>query len=194
MIESVTRARTAVLNLAPAFLGKPRIASIVYALAQEAQALEAAAFQLLTLRSVDTATGAALTVLGRIVGENRRERTDERFRIAIRGRILANRSLGRWSTLLRLLALVRPGETYQWFEGPASILVEANTDDHDLNREVLTLLRAARAAGVDLQMTAPATDATEFELSPNVDGADSDTLGFSSTTETALGGELRTIL
>jgi hypothetical protein len=159
---------TAVLNLGAFFTGKPRVTSIVYATAAQIQELEDVAWDVLNRRVLGTATAAQLETLGEIVGEARLGRTDAEYEVAIRGRILANRSNGHRSDLLRLLELMRPGESYRFFEGSASIVIESDDDSHDIDRVVLDFLRDAKAAGVDLQMTALA-------------GAVSDTFRFSDS-------------
>lgn len=185
----------AVLDLGAFFYGKPRVASIVFAFALQLQELETATWEVLNDRILANATDAQLDTLGAIVGEARLGRTDAEYRIAISGRILTNRSNGWRSDLLRLLDLMRPGESYDFDEGVASIDVIAHTDDHDLDRIVLPFLREAAAAGVAVNMVAPATTNGSFDLSDAaLDPVSGTTDGFSSTTETALGGELATVL
>lgn len=53
----------------------------------------------------DTAAGVHLTRLGALVGESRNGRTDTNYRIAIKGRIAANRSGGTWPEILNILHL-----------------------------------------------------------------------------------------
>jgi len=191
LTENVKVIADAVSDLGPPFQGKPRVASIVFAFAYQLQELESVIFDVLSERTLTAASDAQLRTLGEIVGEPRYDRTDEEYRIAILGRILANRSRGRRETLLRLFELMRPGVSYYFVEGKASIEIQSESTDHDLDRVVLEFLNDARAGGVSLTMTAPADADAEFTFGPyGVPTSDDDT-GFSSTTETTLGGKLR---
>jgi hypothetical protein len=62
--------------------------------------------KLLTERGVDTAIGAQLDVLGAIVGEPRKSRTDELYRPWVKARVLVNRSGGEIDTALRITRMI----------------------------------------------------------------------------------------
>jgi hypothetical protein len=186
--------RDAVLDLGVSLWGKPRIASIVFAISYQIQLLEDAIFDVLEKRVIDVATDAQLETLGDIVGEPRYGRTDAEYRVAIRGRILANRSKATRADLLKLLELMRPGVSYMMREGNASIEILSDSTDHDLDREVVDFLNSARAAGVDLVMTAPTDTDDEFQFGPYGTVEASNTKGFSSNAATSIGGKLRFVL
>lgn len=195
LLEKTDVAEISVVDLSAGLQGKPRIASIVYAFGVQLQELETAIFDVIEDRALDVATNAQLEALGRIVGEPRYGRTDTQYRLAIRGRILANRSNGNWSDLLKLLELMRSGESYTWWENQADIVFFSESTDHDLDRIVLDFLRDASGAGVTVNMVAPATSADSFEFGDVAfEPEDGTTTGLSSTTEPALGGELGTTL
>jgi len=70
------------------------------------QAAEDVAYQMLALRSVYTATGVNLELVGSLVGQERpgiAGADDEVYRLWILVRIMVNRSNGRWSELLDIL-------------------------------------------------------------------------------------------
>lgn len=71
-----------------------------------AQEIENALQQLLTLRGVDTAEGAQLDVLGRVVGQLRNGMVDDDYRRLIRARISVNRSKGTIADVLTVADLV----------------------------------------------------------------------------------------
>lgn len=195
--ERTDVAEQAVLDLSPAFWGKPRISAFVYAFGVQLQELETAIFEVIDGRLLTNAVGVQLATLGRLVGEPRYGRTDDEYRIAIRGRILVNRSVGRFSDLLKILELMRPGETYSWFEDTAEVEFESESTEHDFDREALAFLQLARAAGVRLQMTAPYDDEDEFSTAADwtATGLVADaTHGFGDSTTATTGGKLRFVL
>ena len=67
------------------FQNKPRLAGVLCALLESVQEAEDAAWQLLTERDLDSAVGAQLDQLGRLVGEERQGRTDDQYRPFVRG-------------------------------------------------------------------------------------------------------------
>lgn len=70
------------------------------------QSLENALQQLLTERSVDTAVGAQLDVIGRLVGQPRNGMVDADFRRLVRARVSVNRSTGNVENILTVTDLV----------------------------------------------------------------------------------------
>ena len=62
--------------------------------------------QALLLRTVNDATGDALSVIGRVVGEIRFTDDDELYRRAVRARIATNRSSGTVEDMIKVIALV----------------------------------------------------------------------------------------
>ena len=85
---------------------KPRIQAILSAEAAQYQAIEDAYWQLLTEFGVDTATGHALDVLGRIVGEPRQGALDADYRLRVRARIRVNRSDGTIEDIIEVVRLL----------------------------------------------------------------------------------------
>lgn len=87
-------AEQAYARLVEQYKGKPKFKAVLYALARQIQELEDAYYQLLTERSIDTAVGVVLDILGKIVGERRGGASDADYRLRIRARIRANLSSG----------------------------------------------------------------------------------------------------
>lgn len=79
---------------------------LVATLATPFQSLEAALQQLLTERSIDTAVGAQLDVIGRIVGQPRNGLDDDTYRRYCRARIATNKSNGTIENLITVTDLV----------------------------------------------------------------------------------------
>ena len=77
------------------FKDKPRLAALLGVFLGQVQAAESALWQLFSERTVDTAIGVQLDSLGTIVGETRQGLSDADYRTLIRGRIAANKSMGR---------------------------------------------------------------------------------------------------
>lgn len=90
------------------FRDKPSIEILVRALMTQVQAAEDALFALLTERAIDTAVGAQLVVLGKIVGQEQGTFDEETFRTLIRGRVLVNRSSGTVDQMIELVNTLLP--------------------------------------------------------------------------------------
>lgn len=127
LTQITDHADRAAARLASKLAGKPRFEALVRALVAPFQSIEDALWQLFE-SDVNTATGAALDVYGRIVGEPRSGETDdELYRRRVRARIMANRSNGTVEDIIRVVKLILVDDEArihirQIF--PASILVE----------------------------------------------------------------------
>lgn len=75
-------------------------------LATPFQSIETALQQLLTERSIDTAIGAQLDVIGRLVGQPRNGLDDETYRRYCRARIATNKSNGTIENLITVTELI----------------------------------------------------------------------------------------
>lgn len=85
---------------------KPKMKAMVTAFVAPIQKLERAIIDLLTLRSIDTAVGEQLNVIGRIVGQKQVAVVDTTYRSLIRARIPANKSSGMAKDVLLVARLV----------------------------------------------------------------------------------------
>lgn len=103
---AIDHAQAAVDRLPRQFRGKPKIEALLRIFCAPMAALEQAFIDLLTQRTVDTAVGEQLNVLGRIVGQKQIDVTDTTFRSLIRARIRANKSSGMGNQVLLVARLV----------------------------------------------------------------------------------------
>lgn len=129
----------------------PRNRSLLRALAAQVQELEDVAWELKSEDFIDTATGHRLDLIGLIVGEGRSDRDDAAYRNALRIRSLVNRSNGRLTEIVTVLALLLPGEDI--FVGevyPAALKVDIEDLGTVSGELVGQILRQMKAGGVAL--------------------------------------------
>lgn len=154
------------------------IKKMVTALITPFATLETALLALLTQRSVDTAIGAQLDVLGKIVGEVRNGLDDDDYRRYVRARVLANRSQGVSEDLIKIavfiLGVTTPGTIFIHTVSDASLILEI------FNVAVTTaeaialqdMLQDAVSAGVRLVISYPAvvnTGVFRLDSGPGLD-------------------------
>ncbi len=112
------------------------------------QELEAALFQLFTLRGVNTAFGAQLDLLGAIVGVVRGGLDDTDYSTAIRAEILLNISSGTIQQLLSLMYAAFPGYVFTLHESyPADFTIEVHSVPTN-PAQMGALVHTAKPAGV----------------------------------------------
>jgi hypothetical protein len=93
-------------RLISALHDKPRVQEMLRPFLVQVGLLEDLAVDVLTLRSIWTATGEQLDTLGRIVGQLRGGLTDAEYRLMILGRIFVNRGDGTVAQFDQILALL----------------------------------------------------------------------------------------
>jgi hypothetical protein len=157
--------RAGVLDLVPAYWGKPRITSLLVALLNAVQRLEDAASDVLEIFPIGAADLERLRVLGRIVGEPRLDRDLERYRRAIRGRAIANQSRGRLTDLARISAIVL-APIAAIYEGVRSVLIVCVDPVPGALSDAFGLLRDAKPAGVALEIVAWPTGSLTLDGPP----------------------------
>jgi hypothetical protein len=108
VIDHVT---TAIGRLRAWARGKTGIENILRSLLEESVTVEEQLTLLRDNRSVDTATGIVLDLLGGLVGELRAGATDDDYRRLVRARIAINRSSGVVENVLRVVRLVLDDDT-----------------------------------------------------------------------------------
>lgn len=132
------------------------ISKLLIGLLSSCNDLESVLLALLTQRSVATAVGSQLDVLGRIVDEDRNGLSDDDYRRFIQAKILVNRSSGTFPELIRIAAFIvaQVGAFYYVTqEGAATIRlrVSSTTGITDSLAGILFFLeRLATSAGVRL--------------------------------------------
>lgn len=82
------------------------IEKLLAVLASPFQSVESCLQQLLSERSIDTAVGAQLDVLGKIVGQTRNGLDDDAYRRYVRARVATNKSTGIIEDLLKVTDLI----------------------------------------------------------------------------------------
>lgn len=131
---------------------QPKIEALVSALAAPAQDLEDALIQLYSQRWVNTAVGAQLDVLGKIVGIDRGGFSDDFYRLLIASRVLINRSNGGPEDIYAVFAsIISPGVTMALhYYQPAAfeLFLGAEPTSAQLAALFRNLLRLARGAGI----------------------------------------------
>ncbi len=88
------------------YKGKPRFEGMIEAVTQDAQSLEETLFDMYYERSVNSAIGKQLDIIGNIVGQPRLGMLDDVYRIAILGKIGVNISNGVPEDLIALFKLL----------------------------------------------------------------------------------------
>jgi hypothetical protein len=149
----------------------PRTSALLASWLTEVQAVEDALWQLLVERSLATAEGAQLDVLGAIVGEPRRGRDDETYRLWISARNMVSRSSGVTTELIAIARkLIGPTDTIRLEEYyPAAMVIRlGGILSLDVGYQIAYMLRLAKPAGVLFQMTWTTAE-NIFTFAPTVD-------------------------
>lgn len=175
------------------------ITKLVSSLIGPGQSIEDALQQLFSQRSVTTAIGEQLNVLGRLVGQPRNGMSDTDFRRLIRARISVNRSKGTITDVLVVAELVLDeAGAYLHIDnqGNAALVlrIEDIITDWAVADLVIKMLRDTVAAGVRIIL--------EFWLTAEPDLFHFDTFvpggsvgkGWGSTLNPAVGGRLASAL
>jgi hypothetical protein len=133
---------------------KPRMRAWVSSYLEEVQELREAAWDVLVSRLIDDAENEQLTTLGRLVGQERTNEDDDRFRVLVRARIAVNTSSGQWPQLLRIIKLLLTSEvayTLQEFLPGALVLTIEDPIDFIPHAEH-AMLEEATAGGVRIDV------------------------------------------
>ena len=133
------------------YKGKPRLSGVISAGAEQAQGAEDALLDLQDERGLETAAGAQLDVLGRLLDTARGGFDDDTYRKHLRAKIQYNRSNGTTGDLLRIFRLIVPSAATlriaAHFPAAFTLHVEgAAVGANDPN--VFRFFLSARAAGV----------------------------------------------
>ena len=160
---------------------RPRTSALLESWLAEVQAVEDALWQLLVDRSLETAEGYQLDVLGRIVGEPRRGRDDATYRVWIEARNLVHRSSGTTTQMLAIVRKLLPTiglELEEYY--PAAFVFRFGPGlDLDAGYQVAYMLRLAKPAGVLFEMTWPIDGSGGiFAFSPDDVPVPSSPIGF----------------
>jgi hypothetical protein len=158
-------------------LQKPRICSLVEALATGVQLLEDLNFALIVDRTLGTAVGANLDQWGDMVNEPRGGLADNDYRRFIAARIAVNESGGSTDELIKIWKLVTAPQI-SVLEIPLfpagihlQVLRETALDD-DVARRVGAIMRDAKPSGVSLQLVEAVVGAFGFDTNPDAEPLD----------------------
>jgi hypothetical protein len=106
------------------FKGSPKLAGLLRAYIGQVQNLEDLLHTLLSERTLETAVGEQLDVLGRIVNQSRGSLDDDGYRVWLRARIALNRSSGTPEDVMGLMTRILPGQTMTLLESfPAAFIL-----------------------------------------------------------------------
>lgn len=185
VVDYITRARARMLQQFKREEA-PNLDKLLQMLISEIQLAENEINEIYTFRSVQTASGAQLDILGDIVGINREGRTDADFRAAIVIQIAVNNGGGQESVLAAMLGNLTDATVIDiWEVFPAGLDIFINSDD--LTLSTIQSLRRAIAATVGLSFSfTPGGVPFAFE-------GDSYGAGFGSTEDASVGGEFAVV-
>ena len=152
---------------------KPRISALARAQGNGAQLLEDPVFGFVVGWSVDTVSGSALDVFGRIVGEQRQGLGDSAYRRFIQARIKANVSDGSRNELTEIYALLMDANDVRYFDlPPAAFAIQAQRADwlDDVTAaRVVAFMRDVKPAGVGMSLVESINQAFTYEDGPGYD-------------------------
>lgn len=106
----------AVDRLTGQFANSPKLRALVSAVVSSLAELEIVADDIKAKRWIDTAEGRQLDGCGAIIGETRRGRDDDAYRVAIKFRVFANTSLATPSDLIQALRFLTDPTDCQYLE------------------------------------------------------------------------------
>ena len=152
VVPEVDHAASSAARLAEQFKRSPNLLALLDSLAAQAQLMEQSLQDLLKLRSVATAFGAQLDVLGKIVGQPRLGFSDTKYRTYIKAKMLLNTASATTPDIYAVFrALLATTTTLQLEDQfPAGFVLRLGgvpTAALDV-LNLIVFLRAARAAGV----------------------------------------------
>lgn len=182
------------------FKSKPNVEALLRAWSITIQAVEDMLYDLFTKRSVDTAAGTQLDILGAIVGETRNARTDEPYRVAIKTRVLRNVSSGTPDSILFAFDLLTEANDqtfiYDDDAGPAEVDLQFFSSGGGFTlataQAYADVLHDLLPAGVGYNLMWPVTSTgLMFRFSLNDSTSESSSaVGFGTTANNAIGGKL----
>jgi hypothetical protein len=168
----------------------PNIAGLLASYLDQCQELENAIWDVIVARLPDYAEGAQLDALGRLVGQRRNGLGDAAFRAHIKARVRINQSFGQARDVIEMIQLVTASTFHLAEAGTAafSVWFDEPPENASIGRELASLVKQARAAGVSAYVVMPvAADGAFYGSSydPTLNAA----LGYSSSYDSAVGGK-----
>lgn len=135
------------------YKGKPRLEALLTSYLRQAQEIEDTIWDIIESRLVDSATGAQLQTLAKLVGQPIVSADDDVLRLYVRTRIRINRSHGRPNDVIDVALLLLSDTEFRYREvTPRNIIVDV-LDPLTADAEtVAALLRLAKAGGFRLRL------------------------------------------
>ncbi len=188
LTKTTTHETEAQARLVQQFKDSPDFAAWLAAYVEQIQDLEDVYFDLLLDRAIDTAVGEQLDGLGSIVGEDRKGKDDDTYRLWIKARRLVNKSSGTAPQLIEILDLLTTNAFEYRVEHPAAFSMIVD-DILALPSEIAQILGEAAAAGVAVHLNyADVLDTAAFTFATADAVEASATLGWADDTPVTQGG------
>lgn len=142
----------ALLLLLEQYQDKPRLRGLLLSYVNRCQELEDAAWDVIIRRMIENAADAQLDTIGRIVGETRKGRADDLYRIWILARIAINKSHSHASDIITVLRIVE-AEPFRYREFyPAAVLIEFTDALAGPPQDLRDIAEQTAAAGVRVDL------------------------------------------
>lgn len=126
LLPSVDHLAIGVSKIAEQYKGKPRITMWILCFLQQVQYIEDAIAATVNVWDLETATGWRLDILGARVGQARIGSSEAVFRLFIRARIRANRSIGKIKDLIDVANLLIGVGLYSYRESTGNVFVNVD--------------------------------------------------------------------
>jgi hypothetical protein len=182
----------AVARLLSQYQGKPGFAGLVRALVGPIQDIEAALVQMNTLRGLNTASGANLDGIGKIVGVARFPgEGDEPYRVRIKAKIIINISEGEPESVIAEYQLLTGAQQIILDENhPAAMNIESEIQfaDQALVNQIIGFLMEVAPCAVRVEGLISFDPTEAFAVDGGLAG-----LGFGGLAAPVAGGKLATI-
>lgn len=176
---------------------KPRREAVLAALLAESQEFEGAAYEVLTGFDLDTAVGAQLDALGKLLCTRRDGRTDAAYRLRLRVEILILRSRGTPDDLVVIAQTASQGAVRLMEYDHATTLIELRDPTTvGVAVEILGFLRRSKSIGTRVMLGYTYyDDAHTFTLSPDGTVVSGDpNRGFGDAGDVNVGGFLSGVI
>lgn len=159
------RKARALARIAAQYVGKPGLEALVGAAGEQAQELENALWSLHVDRAIDTAEGAQLDTIGRIVKLSRLGASDADYRPRLKARVRVNLSNGTPEDLIAVFAPIYSGTIRVVPSYPAAFTLRLEGPGVSAPTLFAQLLEEARSGGVRALLDySPAATADTFAL------------------------------
>lgn len=150
MITRVEQVSSGLSKLLEQFKGKYNTESLLSTYLKETQEIQSVYEQMLDFRSITTAVGKQLDMVGNVVGERRGNRGDDAYRLAILIRIAINTNDGTLPSIQTIVRAYTGADNIQIFEHyPASIYmyIDGGSPDSSLVDVVKSILPSGVSLG-----------------------------------------------